>query len=1424
MFSSHAARTAGGSVLAVLASFVLVGAAPGTARAAGAACPADVAADTTPVSTSEESARRLAILCAKPVEVLDGASPTTRVTALPSGTFQLESSIEPERVQRSGEWVDIDTDLVTGDDGQIRPAAAADVTFSAGGAGPFATMRDGGADFSLSWPTPLPRGVVAGDTVTYPGVHPDVDLVVRATPGGFSHVLVVKSAQAAANPAVRETTYRIGGSASVSATDGEVLISGPRGVIAQAPQAAAWDSATGSPLPAPAAKRRAGELAPATVTERSSAHSPGDTARMAEADVRVGGDRLTVAVDDALLADAQYPVFIDPTYEKTYDKWIPVNDSRPGTRWTSGNSWPREEIRVGSNWDSHGDIWRAHFQFDTSTLKGKRIVKTPSVDGYMIKTGDCAGESLSIWQTNGIDGNTPTWDGMKNKWLHGKALQTKTVKANANCSGQKPSWVKFDHANIKAHVQRHADANYATITFGLRVPAENSGHWVKFERGKVKLKAEYQHKPSSPVAVRSAPGGNCNKTSPGPWINDNTPTLYGKASDGDNSVRTVYDLTGPTTPATDYKSAAAGSGKETNYTTPALKVGNYRWRVQGTDDVSSTPWTDYHCHFRVDNIPPTAPVVKRISPTTAPVVGQPVTLELTSSDANSHVKHFQYGVGVDAKEKTQTVTSAATVTTRVTFTAEAGRTQFYVWSQDNALNYSGRTVFNFYSGRITDAESLGAWRLNGDTRDDSAGEHDLTMNAGVTYGADRLGKDRSALTYNGSGCAETAPMLRGDQEFTVAGWVKLTDKTAYHALAAQLGTNYASWLVTYNNVADRWEAGVSSMDSSARTWYIARAATSPPVNVWQHIAVTSDPVGKVLRLFIDGKPAAEAALPTAPWDGRSRFTVGCAGSATTTVYQMKGSVDHVGVWQGLLSEAQIAAAAGELPAGLVANWPMRGDGSDATGRGHNLTVPEILPEPEAPEPTPAPEPEPEPEPSEPEPTPEPTESEVPQDPEPSGEPEVPSEPGDPTEPGPAEPGDPSAPVRESWVDDQFGRTESAWRSDASGCATTTGPVLRTDESFSVSAWARPDDVDRPNQSVVTQNGNQVSGWFLSARRDPETGLRQWSLGMKAADDVNALHEPVLAAADAFPVVKGRWTHLTAVYDATARRLSLYIDGKPAGAVTRTGTPWNATGALTVGCARFGGTAVDHFAGAISDVRAWRGALTAAEVAKAHGGNPAVTLEGIWPLDGPRSDEPTNLSDLSGKGRHLAVAGDYSWARDRGAGRDGALGLELAAGSCAETTGPVVRSDGSLTVAAWVLLDELTGTRTVVSQSGAAGQGFRMEYHGAVNRWRFVMPASDADGAALAEVRSLTAPVAGEWTHLAGVHDLPAKKIRLYVNGDFQGEVAAPAAPWNAQGPLTVGCSGATDGRRANYLGGVVDDVRVWTSTVDPDLFGTFAHG
>lgn len=1279
--------------------------------------------------------------CGVEVEVLAKASETTKVLAQPSGEFVFESSSEPQWAQQGGSWVDVDTTLVVGADGRVRPVAStADVVFSSGGAGPFATMRGAGAEFSLGWPTPLPQGVVQGDTITYPDVYPDVDLVVRAERGGFSHLLVVGTAEAAQNPAVRETTYVLGGSAEVTVTEGGVTVTGPDGLLAAAPPASAWDSGT-DPVGArdvDAFGRTGQESADG---ESSTVRGPGEAARVAPVEVRVSGDVLTVAADPAVLDSGNFPIFIDPTYDKKWARWAPVNDSNPDTRWTSGSSWPREVARVGSNYDDHGDLWRSIFYFDVSALVGKRLVYTTSVDAYLVHTGWCAGESIGIWQTSSIASNTPTWNGMASHWLHDGPVQTKTGKANAKC-GQSANWLKFDHAGIGGHVQRHANNGATSITFGFRMASESGGHWAKFDPASVTLKATYQSRPTSPVAIRTAPGGGC-AASPGPWITSRTPTLYGKASDGDGTVKVGFDINGPTNPA-DHLSAGTTSGAERGWTTPTLTEGDYNWRVKGVDEGDETGWTGY-CYFRLDHTGPETPVVARTSGT--PVVGQPVTLSFTSSDARSGMKQFAYGIGVDVQQTFK----ASTGTTTITFTPAAGRTVVYVWAQDNAGNYSARTAFDFFTGRITEAQSHGAWRFDGDGLDDSGRGRNLTIGSGLGYGTDRRGNAGAALALNGTGCAQTGSGVRTDAEYTVAGWARLTDKSDYRSLAAQAGVARSSFYLRYNGPSDRWQFTLSGSDAEAATFATITASTATPLGAWQHVAATMDPVAKVMRLYLDGRLAAEGAIPFTPWNAQGPLLVGCAGVIGSVWHQLIGGIDHVGVWQGLLSDAQIARAATELPAGLVGDWQLHTNGAEETGRSTDLVLP----------------------------------------------------------------------AGGGWADDQYGRTESAMVLDGTKCATSEASVLRTDESFTIATWVRLTAIGTGNQTVLGQDGVRVSGWFLGTRYSG--GVPYWSLMMMAGDS-ETTHAQMILSSQAATADVGRWTHLAGVYDATSRQMVLYVNGVRAGSVAANQTPWRAGGAMTVGCAWYAGNHVDRVNGTVSGVKAWRGALTDAQVANVHGGNPGVRLEALWPLDGPASDTPTYLTDVSGNGRNLTINGPYAWTRDRGFGRDGALGLELAAGSCAQTTGPAVRTNASFTVSTWVVIDQTTGHRSVATQAAGPYPGFFLGYNSDANRWHFGMPSAASGTPTWHVAGSKQPPALGQWTHLAGVYDLAAGKVRLYVNGVLEGEANGPASPWMAPGPTLIGCNGDTAGGRWSPLGGVVDDVRFWTSTVDPDRIADLAAG
>lgn len=92
-------------------------------------------------------------------------------------------------------------------------------------------------------------------------------------------------------------------------------------------------------------------------------------------------------------------------------------------------------------------------------------------------------------------------------------------------------------------------------------------------------------------------------------------------------------------------------------------------------------------------------------------------------------------------------------------------------------------------------------------------------------------------------------------------------------------------------------------------------------------------------------------------------------------------------------------------------------------------------------------------------------------------------------------------------------------------------------------------------------------------------------------------------------------------------------------------------------------------------------------------------------------------------------------------------------------------------------------------------------------WALGMAAADTDAAALIGTRSDAIPAPLEWTHVAGVYDPLAGRLRIYVNGQLS-TITNHASAWNATGPLQLGRS-KTAGVFTGYWPGTVDDVRTY---------------
>lgn len=261
--------------LSLAASGVVTIAVPAPEPAAAAA--AVSCADAAP---SETEARAIAVACGREVVVESSRTESSQVVAAADGTLRLQAYAAPQRVRRAdGSWTPISTVLGRRADGSVGPAATlAEVTFSGGGSGPLVTWREAGSTFTLSWPfgsLPAPR--LAGATATYESVLADVNLHVTATAEGYTHVVEVRTPEAARRQEIRSLWYALGGTMRVERSgEGLRLVDQAGRAVATSAPAVMWDSSrdparAGEVLPEVAAARAAGRTMsfgePATAVE-----------------------------------------------------------------------------------------------------------------------------------------------------------------------------------------------------------------------------------------------------------------------------------------------------------------------------------------------------------------------------------------------------------------------------------------------------------------------------------------------------------------------------------------------------------------------------------------------------------------------------------------------------------------------------------------------------------------------------------------------------------------------------------------------------------------------------------------------------------------------------------------------------------------------------------------------------------------------------------------------------------------------------------------------------------------------------------------------------------------------------------------------------------------------------------------------------
>ncbi|MFE7517843.1 FG-GAP repeat domain-containing protein [Streptomyces halstedii] len=674
------------------------------------------------------------------MEVLSQRTEVSQVFANPDGTFTQDTYALPQFVRKDNKLVQFDTGLQVNADGTWSPAATeVDVRFSGGGKGPLATLVRDGRSMSWSWPQPLPEPDVDGDTVTFGSVMPDVDLKLKAGPSGFISLLVVKTAEAAADPALKQIHFALETSGLEAGTDeqGNFRAVNPAGEeVFTAPTPLMWDSSAAAPQARAATGTSTGPPPPADEFE------PGYGAQQATIGLAVEGGTLRLTPDQELLTgdDTQYPVLLDPAVSGSRHSWTIAYKKHPTSSFFNGANWDKKgttEARVGYENETNG-LGRSFFRMNAGNLWSTKKVVTQSV--FRIKntwSWSCEKRPVEAWLTGAISAST-TW----NKQPEWRKKMDTVNDSRGWGSGCPAGNLAFD---VTYGAKQVIANKWQTLTIGLQASSESDVHgWKKFSANSAVMSTTYNTVPNVPSNLDTIPSsGGCDTVAPYTTIGNTDVTLTAKVSDPDGgTVRAQFRLWGTNNLAGGSEIfnqiVSATSGTVARVTVPKATLekyltvakGNFGWKVQALDASSNSTWNPNPgtCRFDFDPTrPSTPPTISSQQfpdgsdgwPASTGQARTPGTFILGNGGVDD-VKSYEYWTDWDPTVRTALPNADLDGDAKIILTPPAaGSQRLYVRSLDAAQNRSDRTSYLFYANGLAIPDKDGD--LNGDGHADIYG-------------------------------------------------------------------------------------------------------------------------------------------------------------------------------------------------------------------------------------------------------------------------------------------------------------------------------------------------------------------------------------------------------------------------------------------------------------------------------------------------------------------------------------------------------------------------------------------------------------------------------------------------------------------------------------------------------------------------------
>jgi hypothetical protein len=892
------------------------------------------------VAGDEASALAAARAQGRQVEALSDRSEYSQTFANPSGTLTLQESVAPVRARRSdGSWAPVDTTLRFQSDGRVAPVATvADVSFSPGGTGPLARIARDGSQLTLGWPGGLPRPELSGDSATYREVLPGVDLRVNASALGFSDLLVVRTREAALNPALAmvRLAIAVSGVTLLTATDGT-----------QSAVDAYGQEVFGAPAP--------------SMWDASGLHSP--------VGLRIHDGEMDLVPDQAMLtrASTRFPLSIDPDYHVKVtgrqEAWTKVNDCQKSqTYWNGTNDSDSEKhgsVKVGHSPTGYGDpcdgaTWRSYFRMDTSAVAGTNVFLA-RFHVFNTYAASCNPKPIDLYWSGSVypstDWNTQPGFGAV---VHGDFAHGWHAGLPGGCN---PGSEAFD---VGWAVWTTANNRGSMITLMLKAPDENpcvadsTGdfcEWKKFDSGALYqkppyLEIEYDTAPNVPTDLYTDgsgylyPNGRIPCDSGTHLVNTTTPRLHATISDPDDHgssqpqpLTATYSWSWTDASGTGHSGSASDAGHPgpwaTTTTIPANELAGgetVKWSVWAYDQIQNGP-TSPTCSLTVDTTPQTQlPGVistdgKYPVGGAGTVVGTPGQFTFDPGGATD-MAGYLYGLNTSTPWRFVPATGPGNTATVTIVPPVVGPNSLAVRIIGLSGNLGPVQSYDVVTTHPTGSTSvlLGQWNMDegsGSVVHDSTGGHDGTAAGTLAWAAGHTGApgDRAidlSSSAPGGHVTNGEPAVDTRFGYTVSAWVKLADTGGSHTVVSQEGASGGAFYLEYYAPANRWAFSVPVTDGNSPAIVHAISDVVPQAGVWTHlVGVYCDdvsclgpnpPAAGRLYLYVDvgGVLQLQSSQPafTSPWMGTGAIDIGRGLYNGAYSSNLNGTVDDVSMYWG----------------------------------------------------------------------------------------------------------------------------------------------------------------------------------------------------------------------------------------------------------------------------------------------------------------------------------------------------------------------------------------------------------------------------------------------------------------------------------------------------------------------------------------------